>query len=206
MAWEKRLIFKPPRVFPMLFTREMVYPHVNYWKKGPHHHNNNTGPTFLNLKKGTARVPYKVLGGRWKPTTPFWLDNRSDMTVISPVVAGADWSADLVRFRLIILISRRWSQERESEREREREKKQKPDKNGGVWRGPSFLHEPTTTGWGKNAWKQEGEIENLSQEDRREGHRENQALHEREVSGMDVASWTAICRWAASTGWMLTVR
>ena len=107
----------------MLFTREMVYPHVNYWKKGPHHHNNNTGPTFLNLKKGTARVPYKVLGGRWKPTTPFWLDNRSDMTVISPVVAGADWSADLVRFRLIILISRRWSQERESEREREREKK-----------------------------------------------------------------------------------
>ena len=123
MAWEKRLIFKPPRVFPMLFTREMVYPHVNYWKKGPHHHNNNTGPTFLNLKKGTARVPYKVLGGRWKPTTPFWLDNRSDMTVISPVVAGADWSADLVRFRLIILISRRWSQERESEREREREKK-----------------------------------------------------------------------------------
>lgn len=39
----------------------------------------------------------------------------------------------------------------------------------------------------KNAWKQEGEIENLYPENRREGNRPNQALHEREVSGMNAA-------------------
>lgn len=140
------------------------------------------GLLFIGLKKGRTRIPYKEMGGRWKPTTQFWLETQSDMTVFSQVVVDADWSADLVRFKLIILIIRRW---------REEEKKLKPNKNGGVWRGASFLHEPTTTGCGKNAWKQEGEIENLPQEDRRKGHSQNQALHEREVSGMNDASRTA---------------
>lgn len=58
------------------------------------------------------------MGGVCKPTTPFWLDKRSDMTVISKVVADADWSVDLVRFKLIILISRRWSEEKKKKKKK----------------------------------------------------------------------------------------
>lgn len=139
------------------------------------------------------------MGGRCRPTTLFWLENQSDMTVFSQVVSDADWLIDLVRFKLIILIIRRWSEKEK--------KKQKPKQER--WRLAWSVVSTRTdhhSGWGKNAWKQEREIENLPQEDRREGHCQNQALHEREVSEMNVASWkTAICRWASSTGWKLTV-
>lgn len=48
----------------------------------------------------------------------------------------------MVRFKLIILISRRWSRTREG-------KKPKPNKNGGVWRGASSFREPTTLAEGR---------------------------------------------------------
>lgn len=87
----------------------MLKLHVNHLFKGPdHQHNYNTG--LVGLKKGTTRLPYKVMGGRWKPSTPFWLENRADMTVFSQIISDADWSADLVRYRVIIIISRGWSE------------------------------------------------------------------------------------------------
>lgn len=54
------------------------------------------------------------------------------MTVFSQVVAAADWPADLVRLRLIILISRGWSERRGERRGRKAEAKQEAVE---VWRG-----------------------------------------------------------------------
>lgn len=96
----------------------------------------------ISLRK-TTLIPYKVVGGLYKSTASFLLDKWSDMTVFCRVVSSADWLADLVRFGLIIFITQRWSKERGVK------KKKKPNKNEWVWRGASFLQEPTTLAEGR---------------------------------------------------------
>ncbi|KAF0042002.1 hypothetical protein F2P81_005534 [Scophthalmus maximus] len=112
------------------------------------------------------------------------------MTISRRVAVDADWPVDLVRFKLIILNSRgRRGEVARAEATTRRGPtavfvvERRRDTNRPPPPPPPPLAERR-----KNARKQERAIENLHPEDRREGHRPNQALHEREVSGVSVAS------------------
>lgn len=120
-------------------TRKMLNPRVKYWLKTPHKHNNITRPDCCFIGRTAQAHIWKWAAGASEMPCSDWI---VDLTwPVSPlVVASADWSADLVRFKLIILISRRWSRVK---------KKPKPNKNCGVWRGASFFQEPTTLAEGR---------------------------------------------------------
>lgn len=134
------------------------------------------------------------MGGRYTSTTPFWLESRSDMTGFPQVVTGSDWSDDLVRFKLIILISRRWSKEKE----------ERTNKNGRVRRGASFLQEPTTLAEGRMLENKRERLKTfLRKIDEKAIVRIKYFMKER--WGMNVWAEPLSAGWASSTGWMLTV-
>lgn len=113
---------------------------------------------------------------QWAVTaTSFLLDSQSDMTVfVRPSLALIGWKT-WSDSGLIILIRQR-VRRGGGDGAKADAKQERWDLAWSV-----VSSEADDSGWGKNAWKQKGEIENLPQEDRREGRYQDQALHEGEV-------------------------
>lgn len=141
---------------------------VSYWLKVLKKHNNNVH-TVVRFK-GNTHVPHKAMGGNNHFILigqPVWHDS------FCPALASADRLEDLVRFGAHYLNQLRRGGGDGAKAEAKQERWDL------AWSVVSS--EADDSGWGKNAWKQEGEIENLPQEDRREGRNQDQALHEGEV-------------------------
>lgn len=112
------------------------------------------------------------------------------------VVANADWSNNFVRFRLIILISRRWSKEKKKSWSQTRTVEfgveRRFFKNRRLWRREECL-KIRGRDWKPSSGRSTRRPSFESSTSWKRGER------------MNVVSWTAISRWATSTGWMLTV-
>ena len=142
----------------------------------------------LSRKVTPPQLPYLVVGGRSGADSSAPIGRAVWHDRSSPVVAGADWLLPLGPIWPHFPNEPRMTRGgggggRGGGRGGERRSQNKGRAASGVERA-SFVHEPSTAGGRKDAREQEGEIENLHPQDRWEGHRPDQALHEREVSGV----------------------